>query len=171
MEKPNLFPAQEEIYLERLKYRLIPRLITCQCAFIYSNERTHHFISFLILAFYSACKFSLKSVSHSITGCIRPSTDDGRRVWQMGEWYLPTEPWSDWLTDPLLPEKLKFSQLLNARDGADGTDGPTMHFRIAPCKVIEIRQRTNAVGKGCDASCPLHRQSKDMGRRGWRMGE
>ena len=24
--------------------------------------------------------------------CIRPSTDDGRRVWRMGEWYLPTEP-------------------------------------------------------------------------------
>ena len=27
--------------------------------------------------------------------CIRPSTDDGRRVWRMGEWYLQTEPRSD----------------------------------------------------------------------------
>ena len=60
--------------------------------------------------------------------------------------YSPTEPRSDWLP----PEKLQFSQLLNARDGADGTDGPTMHFGIAPCKVNEIRQRTDAVGKGCN---------------------
>ena len=35
---------------------------------------------------------------------------------------------SDWLTDPSQPEKFTFSQLLNARDGANGTDGPTMHF-------------------------------------------
>ncbi|CAL8236436.1 unnamed protein product, partial [Boreogadus saida] len=63
----------------------------------------------------------------------------------MGEWYFPTEPRSDWLTDPLQPEKLKLSQLLNARDGADGTDGPTIHFRIVQCKVNEIRQRTDAV--------------------------
>ncbi|CAL8275736.1 unnamed protein product [Boreogadus saida] len=67
----------------------------------------------------------------------------------MGEWYLLSEPRSDWLTDPLQPERLTFSQLLNARDGADGTDGPTMHFGIAPCKGNEIRQRTDAVGKGC----------------------
>ena len=34
----------------------------------------------------------------------------------------------------------------DARHGADLTDGPTMHFEIAPCK--EIRQRTDAVGMG-----------------------
>ena len=33
--------------------------------------------------------------------------------------------------DPLQPEKLKFSQLLNARDSADGTDGPKMHADLS----------------------------------------
>ena len=72
----------------------------------------------------------------------------------MGEWYLQTEPRSDWLTDPLQPEKLTFSQLLNARDGADRTGRPTMHFGITPRKVNEIRQRTDAVGKGVQAYPP-----------------
>ena len=58
---------------------------------------------------------------------------------------------SDWLTDPSQPEKLKFSQLLNASDGADGTDGATMHCGSAPFKVNGIRQRTDAVGKGGEA--------------------
>ena len=41
---------------------------------------------------------------------------------------------SYWLTDLSLPEKLNFSQLLDARDGAALTDGPTMHFKIGHVK-------------------------------------
>ncbi|CAL8278834.1 unnamed protein product [Gadus morhua 'NCC'] len=64
----------------------------------------------------------------------------------MGEWYLPKEPRSDWLTDPLQPEKFKCSQLMNARDGADGTDGPTMHcMGIAPCKDASTDGCTSAM--------------------------
>jgi hypothetical protein len=82
----------------------------------------------------------------------------------MGEWYLPMEPRSEWLTDPLQTEKLTFYQLLKTGDGADGTDGPTMQFGIAPCKVNEIRQRTDAVGNNRYASCPL--SVKGLRRRG-----
>ena len=52
---------------------------------------------------------------------------------------------SDWPTDPLLPEKLNISQLFDTGNRADRTDGPTMHFERAPCKVNEIRQRMRAV--------------------------
>ena len=55
----------------------------------------------------------------------------------MGAWNLPTEPDADWLMDPSRPEKLKFSQLLNASDGADAT----------PFKVNGMHGRTHTVGK------------------------
>lgn len=55
----------------------------------------------------------------------------------------------DWLMDPSLPEKFNFSQLFDTSNGAKGTDRPTMHCEIAPCKVDEIRQRTCAVRKRC----------------------
>ena len=42
---------------------------------------------------------------------------------------------SDWPTDPSLPEKLNISKLFVPGHGADRTDGPTMHFASAPCKV------------------------------------
>ena len=60
--------------------------------------------------------------------------------------YLPHITRSDWLTDPSQPEELKCSKLLNAGDEADGKDGPTMHFGIAPRKVDEIRRRTGCSG-------------------------
>ena len=44
-----------------------------------------------------------------------------------------------------LPEKLNISQLFDAGNGADRTDGPTMHLESAPCKVNELRQRRHAV--------------------------
>ena len=40
--------------------------------------------------------------------------------------------------DPTLPGKLKISQLFDAGNGADGTDGPTMHFESASGKVNEM---------------------------------
>ena len=43
-------------------------------------------------------------------------------------------------TDPSLLKKLNMSQLFDAGNRADGTDGPTMHFERAPCKVNEIRR-------------------------------
>ena len=46
---------------------------------------------------------------------------------------------SDWPTVPALPEKLNISKLF------DRTDGPTMHFASAPCKVNEIRRWTEVV--------------------------
>ena len=52
---------------------------------------------------------------------------------------------SDWLMDPSLPEKLNISKLLDSGDGADRTDGPTMHFASAPCKVNELRRRLEVV--------------------------
>ena len=52
---------------------------------------------------------------------------------------------SDWPTEPSLPEKLYISQLYDEGNRVDRTDGPTMHFKSAPCKVTEIRQRTCAV--------------------------
>ena len=51
---------------------------------------------------------------------------------------------SDCPTDPSLPEELNISQLFDTCNGADRTDRPTMHFESAPCKVNEIRQRTDA---------------------------
>ena len=55
---------------------------------------------------------------------------------------------SYWLTDPSLPEKLIISQLLDARNGANLTDGPTMRFEGAPCRVNGTRPLTEV---GCEA--------------------
>ena len=42
------------------------------------------------------------------------------------------------LTGPSLPGKLNISQLFDAGNGADRTDGPTMHFESASRKVNEM---------------------------------
>ena len=47
---------------------------------------------------------------------------------------------TDRATYLLLPQKLNISKFFDAGNGADRTDGPTMHFESAPCKVNEIRQ-------------------------------
>ena len=50
---------------------------------------------------------------------------------------------SDWLTDPSPPVKQS-----DARDGADDTDGPTMHLGSVPGRVNESRQRKCTVVPG-----------------------
>ena len=49
---------------------------------------------------------------------------------------------SDWPTDPSLPEKVD-PTFFPAGNGADATDGPTMHLESTQCKVTEIRRRTD----------------------------
>ena len=106
--------------------------ISQQCLFHqrWWDEATPHthslfyslFYSLVSVAVYSytACPLHL-SVNGRWKACL---TDGGTRL----QWNLPHITQSDWLTDPSQPEKLKFSQLLKSRDGADATDGPTMHF-------------------------------------------
>ena len=57
----------------------------------------------------------------------------------MGEWSLqrhtsaePEHTRSDWMTDPSLHGKV--GHFLNFLDGANGTDGPTMHCGSVPSK-------------------------------------
>ena len=52
---------------------------------------------------------------------------------------------SDWPTDPSLPEKLNISQLFDTGHRANRTHGLTMHLKSVPCKVKEIRRRTEVV--------------------------
>ena len=69
------------------------------------------------------CAWTFPRSGHA-TFTLYTSVDGGRR-----ECLTRGGTRSDWPTDPSQPEKLKISQLLTQPNGADGTDGPTMHFK------------------------------------------
>jgi hypothetical protein len=55
--------------------------------------------------------------------------------------------------------------------GSKVRNPPTTTVHCARCTACVWRRKDPWSQRKCCASCPLHLQSKDVGRRGWRMGK